>query len=159
MSQDYPTAGDGSLGSPGVLPPTRVADVAAMLRVMGPLNRATAADPVEGRRQLLADLCRFIGVKMGTLAPDALGLGRAAAVGPTPVPEPAAASDRPAGPVDALAPRHVQTLALLLDGFSEKEIARRLGISPHTVHQYIKDLYKRYAVSSRAELLARHYKR
>ena len=45
-------------------------------------------------------------------------------------------------------------LTLLLEGESEKMIAARLGLSPLTVHQYITELYRRYGVASRAELLA-----
>jgi DNA-binding CsgD family transcriptional regulator len=45
-------------------------------------------------------------------------------------------------------------LALLADGHSEKQVARDLGISPHTVHGHVKALHRRLGVSSRAELLA-----
>ncbi len=54
-----------------------------------------------------------------------------------------------------LPPRLVQTLALLADGAGEKQVARELGISPHTVHNYVKALHQRFNVSSRGELLAR----
>lgn len=53
-----------------------------------------------------------------------------------------------------MAPRLRQTLDLLLVGDGEKQIAGKLKISPHTVHQYVKSVYKRFGVSSRAELLA-----
>src|SRR4051812_28848641 len=53
-----------------------------------------------------------------------------------------------------LPPRLLQTLILLMDGLSEKQVARALHVSPHTVHVYVKALYRRYAVSSRSELLA-----
>ena len=33
---------------------------------------------------------------------------------------------------------------LLLAGRSEKEVADVMGISPHTVHQYVKLLYREY---------------
>lgn len=56
---------------------------------------------------------------------------------------------------DRLGRRQRQTLDLLLAGLCQKEIARHLGISPHTVHQYVKDLYRIHGVSSHAELLAR----
>ncbi|WP_232293452.1 helix-turn-helix transcriptional regulator [Stigmatella aurantiaca] len=53
-------------------------------------------------------------------------------------------------------PRRLQqTLSLLQAGYSEKEVAGRLGISPGTVHDYCKALHKRWKVRSRAELLAR----
>ena len=47
-----------------------------------------------------------------------------------------------------------QALELLLAGRSEKEVADVMGISPHTVHQYVKLLYREYRVRSRSELLA-----
>lgn len=54
-----------------------------------------------------------------------------------------------------LSPRQRQTLQCLLTGDSEKEVAHKLQISRHTVHIYVKELYKRYQVSSRGELLAK----
>lgn len=48
-----------------------------------------------------------------------------------------------------------QTLECLLQGDSEKQAAVRLGLSPSTVHDYVKQLYRRFDVNSRAELLAR----
>ena len=53
-----------------------------------------------------------------------------------------------------LPPRLRRTLGHLLRGESEKEIARTLGLSQHTVHEYVKDLYAELNVSSRGELLA-----
>jgi DNA-binding CsgD family transcriptional regulator len=53
-----------------------------------------------------------------------------------------------------LAPRLRQTLEALLEGNSEKQAALRLGLSVHTVHEYVTTLYRRFEVSSRAELLA-----
>lgn len=53
-----------------------------------------------------------------------------------------------------LSRRLMQTLCLLLDGLSEKEIAAELGLSPHTVHDYVKSLYRTFRVRSRAELHA-----
>lgn len=70
------------------------------------------------------------------------------------------ASERPrlsaSDPSDAklLTPRIAQTLELLLDGGSEKEMAAQLGVSHHTVHVYVKSLYRHFGVSSRAELMA-----
>jgi pSer/pThr/pTyr-binding forkhead associated (FHA) protein len=43
---------------------------------------------------------------------------------------------------------------LLLGGRSEKEAAARLRLSQHTVHNHIKEIYRRLEVNSRAELLA-----
>lgn len=54
-----------------------------------------------------------------------------------------------------LAPRERDTLDVLLSGAPDKEIAAQLGISPHTVRQYVKSILKAYGVSSRAQLIAR----
>ena len=54
-----------------------------------------------------------------------------------------------------LTPRARATLDHLLRGASDKEIAARLSISPHTVHQYVKSIYRAHGVHSRTELIAR----
>lgn len=48
-----------------------------------------------------------------------------------------------------------QVLIALFDGKSEKEVAARLRISPHTVHEYTRRLHRLLHVNSRGELLAR----
>jgi len=48
-----------------------------------------------------------------------------------------------------------QTLDGLLRGMSEKELANELALSQHTLHGYVKTLYRRLGVSSRGELHAR----
>ena len=57
-----------------------------------------------------------------------------------------------------LSPRADQTLERLLKGDSEKEVAGHLGISPNTVHTYVKSVYRAYGVRSRAELLSLFYR-
>jgi DNA-binding CsgD family transcriptional regulator len=139
----------------------RIGDLAAMLRVMTPLN-GSLPDPAVGRRQLLADLCRFIGVKVGALPPAVLAAVPDTSTTPTSVnststqPGPGVTTE-PA--VTELSPRQEQTLGYLLAGDSEKQVARKLNLSQHTVHVYVKALYRRFGVSSRAELLARHLKK
>ncbi|HEX4794098.1 MAG TPA: LuxR C-terminal-related transcriptional regulator [Humisphaera sp.] len=55
-----------------------------------------------------------------------------------------------------LPPRVEQTLELLLAGHSMKQVAYTLGLSPHTVNDYMKILYRRAGVNSRAELLGKY---
>jgi DNA-binding CsgD family transcriptional regulator len=59
----------------------------------------------------------------------------------------------------SLSPRMRSTLDALLEGDSEKQVAARLGLRTSTVHGYVRDLYRRYGVRSRGELLARFVKR
>jgi DNA-binding NarL/FixJ family response regulator len=67
--------------------------------------------------------------------------------------------DASAPPSDKLSPRLRQTLACLVEGDSEKQLAARLGLSQATIHQYVTALYRRFGVSSRAQLLALAIKR
>jgi DNA-binding CsgD family transcriptional regulator len=55
---------------------------------------------------------------------------------------------------DGLSKRLRETLELLLQGASEKQVARELDLSIKTVHEYVGMLYKHFQVSSRGELLA-----
>ena len=57
--------------------------------------------------------------------------------------------------IERLAPRDRETLDGLLSGASEKQIAARIGRSPHTVHTRVKRIYRQLGVTSRSELLAR----
>jgi LuxR family maltose regulon positive regulatory protein len=59
----------------------------------------------------------------------------------------------------ALAPRTRQVLERLLAGDSEKQVARALGLSPHTVHDHVKAIYRTLDVASRGELMARFIRR
>jgi DNA-binding CsgD family transcriptional regulator len=61
--------------------------------------------------------------------------------------------------LENLSPRLRQTLACLLDGDSEKQVAARLGLSQATTHQYVTALYRRFKVGSRAQLLVHVLKR
>ncbi len=55
---------------------------------------------------------------------------------------------------EGLPNRQRQILDGLLSGEGEKQLAQELGLSVHTVHSYIRRLYRRFGVSSRAELFA-----
>lgn len=56
---------------------------------------------------------------------------------------------------DALSPREVSLLRLLAEGLIYKEIGVRLGISPHTVHTHIKNIYGKLHAADRQQALRR----
>lgn len=60
-----------------------------------------------------------------------------------------------------LTDREAEVAGLVMRGFSNREIARELGISPYTVQDHIKALFSKVGVQSRGELVAqvffRHY--
>jgi DNA-binding CsgD family transcriptional regulator len=58
-------------------------------------------------------------------------------------------------PRAVLAPHLDKTLRALLRGLTEKQVASELGLSPHTVHEYVASLYRRFGVTSRAELFVK----
>jgi DNA-binding CsgD family transcriptional regulator len=61
---------------------------------------------------------------------------------------------RPGEPFAGLSPRLREVLSCLLEGDGEKQAALRLGLSRHTVHDYVTALYRRFGVAGRAELMA-----
>jgi DNA-binding CsgD family transcriptional regulator len=58
-----------------------------------------------------------------------------------------------------LSPRLRQTLDCLLDGDGEKQAALRMGLSLATIREYVQVLYRRFDVTTRAELMAQFLRR
>lgn len=52
-----------------------------------------------------------------------------------------------------ISPAEMPVVKMWYDGYSEDEIADRLCLSPHTVHNHIRNTYTRLAVHNRAELV------
>lgn len=53
-----------------------------------------------------------------------------------------------------LTPRELDVLRLLLQGHAVKQIARRLELSPHTIEDYLKGLYRKTGTNSHQALIA-----
>ncbi|MGI5429084.1 response regulator transcription factor [Streptomyces sp. CA-179760] len=67
----------------------------------------------------------------------------------------AAARDTPGTPDGggfALSARERQVLRLIADGYTHDQTARRLGLSPHTVHTYVKRAKGKLGLGNKAEL-------
>jgi DNA-binding CsgD family transcriptional regulator len=58
-----------------------------------------------------------------------------------------------------LSPRELEILACIGEGASNKEVARRLGISPHTVKFHVESLFRKLGAVTRAEAVAKGLKR
>jgi len=56
--------------------------------------------------------------------------------------------------LDPLTPRERDVAVLLADGFTYKEIALSLGISPHTVNTHVKAVLRKLKVSGSRRLAA-----
>jgi DNA-binding CsgD family transcriptional regulator len=63
----------------------------------------------------------------------------------------------PASGTGGLSSAQLRVLQVLLQGFSEKQIAQRLHLSKHTVHAHLKTIYKQLGVHSRAELMSHFF--
>jgi|SRR5579872_93890 len=53
-----------------------------------------------------------------------------------------------------LSPAQARVLDWLLEGYSEKQVAYKLTVSSHTVHNHVREIYRALNVHSRSALLA-----
>ena len=58
--------------------------------------------------------------------------------------------------ISELTLRQRQVLMHLLEGIGEKQVAGRLGISVHTVHAHVREVYRTFDVHSLTELMTRY---
>jgi LuxR family transcriptional regulator, maltose regulon positive regulatory protein len=68
--------------------------------------------------------------------------------------QPAPALERQGTSAAGLSRRELQVLALVAEGCSNAEIARRLVLSQHTVHRHVANILTKLAASSRAAAAA-----
>jgi pimeloyl-ACP methyl ester carboxylesterase/DNA-binding CsgD family transcriptional regulator len=76
-------------------------------------------------------------------------LGLPGSSSPGPAPESSVAA-----PTSVLSPRELEVLRLVAGGRSDREIARRLGLSPHTVHRHLANIRTKLDLPSRAAATA-----
>ena len=57
----------------------------------------------------------------------------------------------PDEPVVSLTEREADVLRLIAKGYNVPDVAGMLGLSPHTVGGYVRDIYRKLGISSRAE--------
>jgi DNA-binding NarL/FixJ family response regulator len=65
----------------------------------------------------------------------------------------------PDQPTPPLTPREIEVLTAFGDGLSNKQAARRLGISPHTVKFHSESLFRKLGAGCRAEAVAKGLRR
>lgn len=57
-----------------------------------------------------------------------------------------------------LSPREIEALQLLARGYSNKQVAHALSLSPHTVGDHVKSIYRKLGVSSRGQAMVRAFR-
>lgn len=56
-------------------------------------------------------------------------------------------------PASHITPRETQVLVLMAQGFLNKEIARRLSISPETVNTHLKNIYQKTGAQNKIDAI------
>ena len=59
---------------------------------------------------------------------------------------------KPGGGMTRLTPREAEVVHLLAEGLSTREIGQKLGLTEHTIRNYLSAIYDKVGVSSRVEL-------
>jgi DNA-binding CsgD family transcriptional regulator len=119
-------------------------------------RRADRAIPYELGRELAAAIRGATLVSLGGTAHfpwlgDAVGVARALRTGLSEEPRHGASDEVP--PV-LLSPREAEVLSLVAEGMTEREIAVRLVVSPHTVHRHMANIRAKLARGSGAAAVA-----
>lgn len=104
------------------------------------------AEWAQGREEVAALVATGVLLTAATCFP----LWRGGAAAQTPTADLAAAGAR-----WGLSPRELEVLIQLAKGLTNKEAARELGISPHTVRKLLERAYRKMGVRSRTEALVR----
>jgi DNA-binding NarL/FixJ family response regulator len=95
-------------------------------------------------------MCSHCGAE---LTADTFASALLAALQSSPAPEPTVDPPRPAVPDGLLRPREREVAQLLGEGWRVATIARRLGISEHTVRKHLRGAYNALGVHSQAQLV------
>ncbi|HXZ71619.1 MAG TPA: helix-turn-helix transcriptional regulator, partial [Streptosporangiaceae bacterium] len=144
---------------PHVAAPTLVLHRREMSQIPVDVSRSLAAGLPRGRLVMLdgAQPTLFMGdpdmVVSMLVAFFCDGIEPPEAAGP-----PGGAAGHPANghpqPPHGLSPRELEVLRLLAGGESNRQIARRLGLSPHTVERHVANLYRKIGARGRADATA-----
>ncbi len=127
-------------GAPGVEAPV----VTLGGKTLSERNGASGQLPADASAEQIAAALAAVAAGLIVRAPEAApGFGPAA--------EPPLA--------DLLTPREIEVLTAMSDGASNKVIARRLGISLHTVKFYVEAVFRKLDAHSRAEAVAKGLRR
>ena len=60
--------------------------------------------------------------------------------------------------INILTPRELEVMGLLIQGFHNPEISRRLCISEHTTKAHISSIYEKLKVSNRVQAIVKYIK-
>jgi DNA-binding NarL/FixJ family response regulator len=141
-----PTAISGTMAGRKLIPTEILTVVARARAIAAGLDHGTARARMQSRNG------RWLLIHGFRLRGDSSDDGRTALVI-----EPAKASEVAPIIVEAyeLTPREQQITQLIARGLSTADIARRLTLSPHTVRDYVKQVFEKVGVSTRGELVAK----
>jgi DNA-binding CsgD family transcriptional regulator len=127
---------------------------------IGPAMAAPAGVPVVVLGEAFGEPAAILPETAGAVELDAaLRAVAAGLVVRMPLPAAPGFAALPDDPRPALTPREIEVLAALAAGLGNKAVARRLGISPHTVKFHIEQLFRKLGAATRAEAVAKGLRR
>jgi DNA-binding NarL/FixJ family response regulator len=106
----------------------------------GYLLKESTGDEIAGQIRTLLDEGSPISPQIARRVLLRMGAAR-------PAPQPGPADED----IERLSPREIEVLKLLSKGFSNQEVAQLFDLSAHTVSTYVRRIYRKLAVHSRAE--------
>jgi DNA-binding CsgD family transcriptional regulator len=94
-------------------------------------------------------MLRALGVELGAIPPAASPEVAPPSPGSAPVPR-----TEPTPAAEQLTDRETEVLTLIATGLSDREVAERLVLSPHTVHRHVANVRTKLGLPTRAAVIA-----
>jgi DNA-binding NarL/FixJ family response regulator len=112
------------------------------------VTRHDARGVIEQTRRHLRRPWGYVSKRSHATAEDVVNAIRQAALAPDNAPPPVTVRSTGPGPFAALTPQQLTVLRLISEGFTNSQVAERLGLSRRTVENHLLGIYRAFGISS-----------
>jgi DNA-binding NarL/FixJ family response regulator len=112
------------------------------------VTRHDARGVIESTRRHLRRPWGYVSKRSKATAADVVNAIRQAALAPDNTPPPVTVRPNTPGPFAALTPQQLTVLRLISEGFTNTQVADRLGLSRRTVENHLLGIYRAFDISS-----------